>query len=176
MDTGSFRFEIGEFDYASVSDGALNYPPESFFANVPLERVEEALRERNLPTAQIMTPYTCLFIDTGEHRVMVDTGAGELGAHATDVFPGLDHSTSVTGLLPENLRAAGIGHLEIDTVIITHAHPDHVGGTLDETGELVFSNAHYLERGQADGAHSVCEVSQRVPPSRLLRDGPGTRP
>jgi glyoxylase-like metal-dependent hydrolase (beta-lactamase superfamily II) len=144
VDTGSFRFEIGEFECVSVSDGALNYPPESFFANVPLERVEEALRERNLPTAQIMTPYTCLFIDTGEHRVMVDTGAGDLGAHAADVFPDLDHSTSFTGLLPENLRAAGIGPLEIDTVIITRVHPDHVGGTLEETGELVFSNAHYF--------------------------------
>jgi glyoxylase-like metal-dependent hydrolase (beta-lactamase superfamily II) len=143
MDIGSFRFEVGEFECVSVSDGAFNYPPESFFANVPLERVEEALRERNLPTTQIMTPYTCLFIDTGEHRVMVDTGAGALGAHAADIFPGLDHSTSVTGLLPENLRAAGIEPLEIDTVLITHAHPDHVGGTLDERGELVFSNAHY---------------------------------
>jgi glyoxylase-like metal-dependent hydrolase (beta-lactamase superfamily II) len=144
MDTGSFRFEIGEFECASISDGALNYPPESFFANAPLERVEEALRERNLPTAQIMTPYTCLFIDTGEHRVMVDTGAGNLGAHAAQVFPGLDHSTSVTGLLPENLRAAGIEPSEIDTVVITHAHPDHVGGTLDERGELLFSNARYF--------------------------------
>ena len=144
MDTGSYRFEIGGFECVSVSDGALNYPPESFFANVPLERVAEALHKRNLPTAQIMTPYSCLFIDTGEHRVMIDTGAGELGAHAADVFPGLDHSTSVTGLLPENLRAAGMGPLEIDTVVITHAHPDHVGGMLDEAGELVFSNAHYF--------------------------------
>jgi hypothetical protein len=142
MEAGSFRFEICEFECVSVSDGSLNYPPESFFANVPLERVEEVLREYNLPTAQVMTPYTCQFINTGEHRVMVDTGAGDLGAHAADVFPGLDHSTSVTGLLPENLRAAGIGPLGIDTVI-THAHPNHVGGTLDETGALVFPNAHY---------------------------------
>jgi glyoxylase-like metal-dependent hydrolase (beta-lactamase superfamily II) len=144
MGAGSFRFRVGEFECVSVNDGALNYPPESFFANVSLERVEEALRERNLPTAQIMTPYTCLFIDTGEHRMMVDMGAGDLGAHAADVFPGLDHSTSVTGLLRENLRAAGIEPSEIDTVIVTHAHPDHVGGTLDETGELVFPNAHYF--------------------------------
>jgi glyoxylase-like metal-dependent hydrolase (beta-lactamase superfamily II) len=144
MDTGSFRFEVGEFECVSVSDGALNYPPESFFANAPLERVEEALRQRNLPTAQIMTPYTCLFIDTGKHRVMVDTGAGSLGAHAADIFPGLDHSTSVTGLLLENLRAAGIEPSEIDTVIITHAHPDHVGGTLDEAGRLVFGDARYF--------------------------------
>jgi glyoxylase-like metal-dependent hydrolase (beta-lactamase superfamily II) len=143
VDTGSFRFEVGEFECVSVSDGALNYPPESFFANVPLERVEEALRQRNLPTAQITTPYTCLFIDTGEHRVLVDTGAGDLGAHAAEVFPGLDHSTSVTGLLLENLRAAGIEPTEIDTVIITHAHPDYVGGTLDEAGLLIFGDAHY---------------------------------
>ena len=128
MDTGSFLFKIGEFECVAVSDGALNYPPESFFANVPLERVEEALRERNLPTTQVMTPYTCLYIDTGEHRVLVDAGAGDLGAHAARMFPGLDHSTSVTGLLRENLIAAGIEPSEIDTVIITHAHPDHVGG------------------------------------------------
>jgi glyoxylase-like metal-dependent hydrolase (beta-lactamase superfamily II) len=144
MDTGSFRFEMGEFECVSVSDGALNYPPESLFANVPLEHVEEALRQLNLPTAQVMTPYTCLYIDSGEHRVLVDTGAGNLGAHAARMFPGLDHSTSVTGLLLENLRASGIEPSKIDTVIITHAHPDHVGGTLNEAGELVFSNAHYF--------------------------------
>src|ERR671921_84336 len=144
MEAGSFRFDVGEFRCVSTSDGVLNYPPENLFANVPPERVEEALRQRNLPKAQVMTPYTCLYIDTGEHSVLVDTGAGDLGAHAADVFPGLDHSTSVTGLLPDNLRAAGIELQEIDTVIITHAHPDHVGGTLNETGELVFSNAHYF--------------------------------
>jgi hypothetical protein len=38
MEAGSFRFEIGGFECVSVSDGALNYPPESFFSNVPLER------------------------------------------------------------------------------------------------------------------------------------------
>jgi glyoxylase-like metal-dependent hydrolase (beta-lactamase superfamily II) len=144
MDAGSFRFEVGEFGCVSVSDGALNYPPESFFSNAPLERVEEALRQLNLPTSQVMTPYTCLYIDTGEHRVLVDAGAGDLGAQAAQVFPGLDHSTSVTGLLLKNVRASGIEPSEIDTVIITHAHPDHVGGMLNVTGELVYSNAHYF--------------------------------
>jgi glyoxylase-like metal-dependent hydrolase (beta-lactamase superfamily II) len=148
MDAGSFRFRVGKFECVSVSDGGLNYPPESLFSNVPLERVEEALRHLGLPTSQVMTPYTCLYIDTGEHRVLVDTGAGDLGAHAAQVFPGLDHSTSVTGLLPENLRASGVEPSEIDTVVITHAHPDHVGGTLNETGELVFPNAHYYISGE----------------------------
>jgi len=51
MDAGSFRFEVGEFECVSVSDGALNYPPENLFSNVPLKRVEEALRQLDLPTA-----------------------------------------------------------------------------------------------------------------------------
>jgi glyoxylase-like metal-dependent hydrolase (beta-lactamase superfamily II) len=113
MDAGSFRFGVGEFECVSVSDGALNYPPESLFSNVPLERVEEAMRHLDLPTAQVMTPYTCLYIDTGEHRVLVDTGAGNLGAHAAQMFPGLDHSTSVTGLLLENMRSSGVEPSEI---------------------------------------------------------------
>jgi hypothetical protein len=66
--------------------GALNYPPESLFSNVPLEHVEEALRHLDLPTSQVMTPYTCVYIDTGEHRLLVDTGADDLGAHAAQVF------------------------------------------------------------------------------------------
>ena len=86
MDVGSFRFGVGEFECLSVSDGALNYPPESLFSNVPLERVEEALRHLDLPTSQVMTPYTCVYIDTGEHRLLVDTGADDLGAHAAQVF------------------------------------------------------------------------------------------
>ncbi len=47
-------------------------------------------------------------------------------------------------MLSENLRAAGVEPTGIDTVVITHAHPDHVGGTLNEAGRPVFSNAHYF--------------------------------
>lgn len=144
MDAASFRFTLGEFECVSVSDGALNYPPDTFFANAAPEDVEEALRQRNLPTGQITTPYTLLFVDTGRHRVLVETGAGNLGALAAEIFPGLDHSTSVTGNLLDNLRTAGIEPSDIDTVVITHAHPDHVGGTLDEDGRLVFDDARYF--------------------------------
>jgi len=96
---------------------------------VPKEQIEELLRQRNLPTDHITTPYTYLFVDTGEHRVLVDIGAGNL-------FP-------TTGRLVQNMKAAGIEPAEIDTVIITHAHPDHIGGTLDEAGNPVFPSARY---------------------------------
>jgi glyoxylase-like metal-dependent hydrolase (beta-lactamase superfamily II) len=144
MDTGSYRFPLGAFQCVSVSDGAFNYPLETFFANVPKEQVEEVLRRRNQPTDRITTPYTCLFVDTGQHRVLVDTGAGNLAAAAPAMFPSVDHTTTATGTLLAHLEATGIEPATVDTVIITHAHPDHVGGTLDNGGALVFANARYV--------------------------------
>jgi glyoxylase-like metal-dependent hydrolase (beta-lactamase superfamily II) len=144
MNPGSFRFGLGGFECIAFSDGAFNYPLESFFANVSREQVQETLRQNELPTNRINTPYTCLYVDTGQYRVMVDTGAGNLGAHAPRLFPSVDHSTTITGKLLENMKAVGVEPSDIDTVVITHAHPDHVGGTLDEVGNLVFANAHYI--------------------------------
>ena len=165
MNPGSYRFDLGGFGCLSISDGAFNYPLESFFANVPREQVQEILRQHDLPTQQIITPYTLLLVDTGEHRVLVDTGAGNLGAHAAALFPSVDHSTTVTGHLLDNLRAIGIEPSDIGTVVITHAHPDHVGGTLDEAGKLIFPNARYfLSREEWDFWTSDAATTKAPPP------------
>jgi ribonuclease BN (tRNA processing enzyme) len=122
--TASYHFQVGDFEYVSLSDGSLDYPPENFFANVPIEYIKQALRQRNLPTDCITTPYTYLYVDTGQHRVLVDMGAGDLGPR--------------TGQLLQNMQAASIDPMEIDTVLITHAHPEHIGGVLDDKEEWDF--------------------------------------
>lgn len=140
-ETHSFR--VGHFDCLAIADGRFNYPVATFFSNAHSAEIEEVLRQHNLPVSHVATPYSCLYLDTGSRRVMIDTGAGELGTQAARFFPSVDHSTTVTGRLIGNLKAAGVEPEEIDTVIITHAHPDHIGGTLDAEGRLVFANARY---------------------------------
>jgi glyoxylase-like metal-dependent hydrolase (beta-lactamase superfamily II) len=60
----------------------------------------------------------------------VDTGAGGLAP--------------TTGKLVQNLKAVAIAPENIDTIIITHGHPDHIGGITDNKGRLAFLNARYV--------------------------------
>lgn len=128
MITGSYRFLLGDFECVSISDGSKDYQPQAFFANVPEDHIEEILCERNLPTDHITTPYSYLYVNTGDHQILMDMGMG---------YP------PKTGKMVQNLAEAGIAPADIDTVIITHAHPDHIGGTLNDEGKPIYANAQY---------------------------------
>jgi glyoxylase-like metal-dependent hydrolase (beta-lactamase superfamily II) len=73
----------------------------------------------------------CLFINSGDYRILIDTGCG-------DVFQ------PTAGRLVKNLEAEGIKCLDIDRIIFTHGHIDHVGGSFDSQGRPVFPNARYI--------------------------------
>lgn len=141
MDNGTFRFKIGRLQCTAISDGTLTYTPPKFpppanllFANAPRADLERALGEHDLePPEQWLewtSPYICLVVDTGEHLVLVDTGAGDLAP--------------TTGKLRDNLKMAGISSDEIDVVALTHGHPDHIGGITDAEGKPMFPNARFV--------------------------------
>jgi glyoxylase-like metal-dependent hydrolase (beta-lactamase superfamily II) len=130
-----------------VSDGIHTYAPPTFpppatflFGNVPRNQLEQTLRKHNIQQdhwTEWISPYNCLLINTGEHRVLVDTGA-----------KGLDPNT---GRLIQNLQAEGIAPEDIDIVIITHCHPDHISGITLDDGELTFPNARFsMWKGEWD--------------------------
>jgi glyoxylase-like metal-dependent hydrolase (beta-lactamase superfamily II) len=127
-ETNTFR--VGAIQCTPVSDGSFPYPPSLFFANVSQQRLEEELRAHGLRTDEITGTYTCLLVSTGKNKVLVDTGAGKMAPS--------------TGELLLNLEKAGARPSEIDTVILTHGHPDHIGGAVDVEGKLAFPNARYL--------------------------------
>jgi glyoxylase-like metal-dependent hydrolase (beta-lactamase superfamily II) len=125
-----YRFKIGTFNCISVSDGTFDYDPMKLFPDLTDEETKEVLESHQLNTEKIVSPYTFLFVDTGKHKILTDMGAGKLGPD--------------TGELVNNLKLAGIHPDEIDTVFITHAHPDHIGGTLNEDGNPNYPNARYF--------------------------------
>jgi len=137
MEARHYRFTVGEFECLAVSDGALvNGPPDIpgplLFANAPPADLDAAVRESGGPTpwTQWAEEITCLLVDTGRQRILLDAGAG-----------GLDPAT---GRLIENLAEAGVAPSDIDTVILSHGHPDHIGGLVDRDNSPLFPTARVL--------------------------------
>ncbi len=99
--SGAERIPVGNYDCWTVPDGEMVYPGSMV----------------RLPTGEtpgeMSVPYTALLVDTGATRILIDTGAGALGPD--------------TGKVAESLAGAGFSPDDIHMVIVSHAHPDHIG-------------------------------------------------
>ncbi|WP_371154382.1 MBL fold metallo-hydrolase [Jannaschia sp. 2305UL9-9] len=126
------RFTLGDMEVTTLLANTLTNPndPQGIFGmNVSPETFAEVSEEAFLPTDVSQFFFTPTLVNTGENLILFDTG--QQGAHITNA-----------------LTAAGYSPDDIDTVIITHMHGDHIGGLMTD-GAPTFANASYVT-GQAE--------------------------
>lgn len=124
-------FQHGDFRCMVIKDGGHVAKAETLFTNAPSDELEPALASGQLDRNHLPSSWTCLLVDTGDSKVLVDTGIGK-GAQG------------FTGTLADQLAQQEIEATSIDHVFLSHGHPDHIGGCADADGNPVFANATYM--------------------------------
>lgn len=133
---GWYRYKVGNYEVTVVTDGANTFPlPDHFVVNASKQEVSAELAKHHVDPTKVTVPFTPIIINTGSKLVLIDTGFGEPAGSK----PGATH-----GFMMSNMRAAGIDPKNIDTVIISHFHGDHVNGLLNANNKLAFPNAEVI--------------------------------
>ena len=121
------RVKVGSFDVTTLLDGerTVDGAQNIFGMNVSAEEFAKVSAENLIPADKAQFFFTPTVVNTGNELVLFDTGLGESG--------------NIKGAL----AAAGYTPEQIDVVVITHMHPDHIGGLILD-GKPTFPNARYV--------------------------------
>lgn len=126
-----YRFNFGSAEVSVVSDGPLPLgDPTGTFSGVPKENVAKMLTDNFLDASNVILEQNIPVINFGEKLVLFDTGMG-----TSQLFG------PTTGRLQKSLTEAGIKASDIDAVVCSHAHIDHIGGIVDANNKPLFPNA-----------------------------------
>jgi glyoxylase-like metal-dependent hydrolase (beta-lactamase superfamily II) len=127
------RFELGAAEVTVVSDGVLPLGnPKGTFTGVSDDEIKKMLSDNFLAPDNIVLEQNSPIVNTGDKLVLFDTGVG-----SSKLFG------PTTGRQQKSMMEAGIKPEDIDAVVFSHAHIDHVGGVVDDSGKILFPNAQY---------------------------------
>lgn len=125
---GYYRFKVGQIKATVLSDGLIGGPPTVYANDAPEAELQEVLRRAFLPTDHMTLQLNTLLLEVGGRRILLEAGAGAtMGPNAGGVF--------------DNLAVVGLGAGDIDTIVVSHTHPDHVGNLRNSEGKKAFPNA-----------------------------------
>ena len=166
--------KIGDIEVTALSDGVLAAPLDVV---LDLDRAEAERLAGTKPGEPKSIAVNAFLLELGGRWALVDTGSGNT------MGPTL-------GKLPDSLRACGVAPEEIATIFLTHLHPDHSNGLVDDGGRAVYPNAElilhereaqfWLDRDEATGAserirRNIAKAAVTTTPyrsrMRTVRDG-----
>jgi glyoxylase-like metal-dependent hydrolase (beta-lactamase superfamily II) len=146
---GYYRLMVGQFEVTALYDGSVELDAK-LMKNATEQEINVLLAQMFIAGPKMQTAVNAYLINTGSKLVLVDAGAAK-------VFG------PTLGSVMQNLRAAGYDPAQIDAVMISHMHGDHVGGLLNGEGKPAFPNAVvYLSKGESDFWLSA-DVAERAP-------------
>ena len=140
----SRSFTLGDFTVTTLLDGSLprDGAKEIFGGGATDEEFAKVSAENFIPADMAQFYFTPTLVDTGSEKVLFDTGLGQGG-------------------IQKALAEAGVSPEEIDVVVLTHMHPDHIGGMTTE-GAATFANARYVTASAEYDFWSKMEAGNRV--------------
>jgi glyoxylase-like metal-dependent hydrolase (beta-lactamase superfamily II) len=146
----AYRFQLGDFEVTTILDGTVQGDPTRIFGqNEDPDTVRNYAEENLLPRDRLENPFTVTLVNTGSQLILFDTGNG--AGRRPDA-----------GHLLTRLEQAGYSAGEVDLVVITHGHPDHINGLVEE-GEPAFPNAEYMV-GEVE--HQAWKSGEGIPEGR----------
>jgi glyoxylase-like metal-dependent hydrolase (beta-lactamase superfamily II) len=135
---GHYRLNIGTLEVFVLFDGTLSFPTQAYGVNGPVERINTLLAANYLPVGPtVTTAMNGLLIKSPQGIVLIDAGTGGQGGAADG------------GRLVASLASVGVKPEEVNAVIISHLHPDHIGGLFvggagSVASQIVFRRAEHL--------------------------------
>ena len=135
------RFNLGGAEVTVVSDGPLPLgDPSGTFLGVPKEEVKKMLTDNFLSPDNVVLEQNSPIVNMGDKLVLFDTGMGTSKAFGP-----------TTGRQQKSMAEAGIKPGDIDAVVCSHAHIDHIGGIVDADNKPLFPNAQvYIAQSDFD--------------------------
>ncbi len=151
---GYYRMMVGQFEVTALFDGVLQLDSKRLI-NGKRKDIEKLLSRSFSPAEKMQLSVNAYVINTGKQLVLVDVGGG------TAYGPAL-------GKMLSNLKAAGYEPDQVDAIILTHMHGDHIAGLVDRDNDRVFPNATvYVE--EAENQHWLAAANEAKAPAAWKR-------
>jgi glyoxylase-like metal-dependent hydrolase (beta-lactamase superfamily II) len=148
---GFYRMMLGDFEITALSDGTHDFPIQTVMTGISKEEIERDIARDDL-TLPVQGSINAFLINTGSKLILIDTGAGLL------------YGTCCNHLMA-NLRAAGYQPEQVDEILLTHLHKDHVGGVILD-GKMAFPNA-VLRTSQVEADYWLNPANKATAPAFL---------